>query len=198
MKIHEIRQDIQHESNTSVRECWEWLKERLISPNIGYSEFLDRLKTKGDEYIFDYAFKPIQMKFEGEWEGSPLKIKAGSINFRDSDCRKLEIETLVDGVTSLYLTRCPTGNLDRFVPSINKIDYLSIAGTEDVTHVCDFVGAIVDHGELVLRMEGIEIDARPGQIIVYDKSSTWRDESKFDNVFDLQSWMIEKGFEYLA
>ncbi|AVH85244.1 hypothetical protein RsoM2USA_316 [Ralstonia phage RsoM2USA] len=193
MKLHEIRGE-----DERAIECWHWLKDRLISPVLSYEEFLDRFYVSHDTYVFDYIYKPIQMRFDGEWEGSPLKMKVGSINFKDSDCHKLEIESLIDVETNLYLTRCPIGNLNGLASSIEKINFLSIAGTEDVSGICAYIGALDYHNEFVLRMEAIDINADHRKIEVFDKSSTWRDEFNFDNVFDLQAWMIEKGFDYLV
>ncbi|AVH85241.1 hypothetical protein RsoM2USA_313 [Ralstonia phage RsoM2USA] len=198
MKLNEIKKDI-------IRECYDWFESYVILGGLSRvyenfkEDFYDNFFMAPDGVpVLRFDTKQINIEYSGkEWTQPPFRIRAASIRIANLDCRNMDlsfIDPIIDDM-QFRMHNCVVGNCQKFIDAEASVEQFDIS-TSDISNVvemlrvCENVRIYLNLGKSkVLVIESVE-RSKFSLVDSIDKK-----QYDFTDIFDVQTWLIENGYE---
>ena len=198
MKLNEI-------DKSPVRQAYAWWNMHVPNHTMTYDNFTEFFSTakmiKGVP-VLEVMGTSIRFEWEGEWVNPPFQIIVNQITFANSDCRKLDL-SFIYLESAIAFTSCKLGDLSRLVKFKNNIESIIDMYPDESMNVSGFLSLVSNEIEVdsivYMGSKGpatfsyfIGSDSKLRFTVIYRGG-----EIHLNDVFDVQDWMIQNGFEGL-
>ena len=203
MKLNEIKRDI-------IKECFDWISSYVSDHYIlgAYEEFKENFydnffMAPDGVPVLKYDTKQLNIGFDDrEWQQPPFRVRAATIRFAYSDCRNIDlnfIDPIIDDM-ELRLTECRVGNCQKFIDAEERIQQFDIS-TSDISNVVEMLRVCesVRIYFLLPKSQTLIIESLERSVFhIIDTSTTNKTQHNFTDIFDVQTWLIDNGYEEIV